>query len=334
MNCELPAGTTWRRPTLADAYEIWRFVSAQNTAIIGFADCTLDDVRDELGEPDFDPERDGWLVHDRDGTLAGYGWACRKGDSDEIDVDAISADETVGAWLWTAAIERAGEVAAELGHSEITLDAGIYRVDEAQQGRAESFGFVPATTFHRMRVDQDGTHTEPHQAQGVVVRTGEHDVQVRRDAHDIWNAANVGQFGHVPRSFSEWHDVIEASSTRDWSQLRVADLDGRPAAMLLGNDQFVADESCGYVARVAVLEAARGRGLAKLLLRQAFAADANKGRAGTILHVDTNNPTPALGLYESVGMRPVLVIDMWRRSLSAGNAPEPDTSMSPRSADR
>jgi len=55
--------------------------------------------------------------------------------------------------------------------------------------------------------------------------------------------------------------------------------------MVLGNDQFVADEGCG-----------------------------------TILHVDTNNPTPALGLYERVGMRPVLVIDVWRRSLTASDA--------------
>jgi ribosomal protein S18 acetylase RimI-like enzyme len=83
--------------------------------------------------------------------------------------------------------------------------------------------------------------------------------------------------------------------------------------MLQGNDQFVDDEGCGYIARLAVVEAARGRGLAKLLLRHAFARDARAGRIGTILHVDTNNPTPALGLYESVGMRPVLVIDVWRR---------------------
>jgi ribosomal protein S18 acetylase RimI-like enzyme len=62
---------------------------------------------------------------------------------------------------------------------------------------------------------------------------------------------------------------------------------------------------------------ARGRGPAKLLLRQAFARDARAGRIGTILHVDTNNPTPALGVYERVGMRPVLVIDVWRRIISA-----------------
>jgi mycothiol synthase len=56
-----------------------------------------------------------------------------------------------------------------------------------------------------------------------------------------------------------------------------------------------------------------GEALAKLHLRQAFARAASAGRIGTILHVDTNNPTPALGVYERVGMRSVLVIDVWRR---------------------
>ena len=89
--------------------------------------------------------------------------------------------------------------------------------------------------------------------------------------------------------------------------------------MLHGNDQFAEDEGCGYVARVAVVAAARGKGLARLLLRQAFARDARAGRVGTILHVDTNNPTPALGLYERVGMRTVLVIDVWRRIMATKN---------------
>jgi ribosomal protein S18 acetylase RimI-like enzyme len=87
---------------------------------------------------------------------------------------------------------------------------------------------------------------------------------------------------------------------------------------VLGNNQFAADEGCGYVDTLAVRPEFRGRGLGRLLLRTAIAADAARGREGTILHVDTNNTTPALGLYESEGMRPVLVIDIWRRTVEAG----------------
>jgi ribosomal protein S18 acetylase RimI-like enzyme len=131
----------------------------------------------------------------------------------------------------------------------------------------------------------------------------------------VLNASFAQHFGFVPKSFEEWHERIEASATHDWSQLRVAYVDGEPAAMLLGSDAFIADENCGYVNNVGVLPAARGRGLARLLLGHAFAEDARRGRRGTQLNVDTNNPTPALDLYLSVGLRATLVVDVWRRTV-------------------
>ena len=99
----------------------------------------------------------------------------------------------------------------------------------------------------------------------------------------------------------------------------MAAIDGIPAAMLLAGDQFVLDAGCGYVRLLAVLPEYRGRDLAKYLMRCAFAEDSRLGRSGTLLHVDTNNATPALDLYLGLGMRPVLVIDVWRRTVPAGS---------------
>src|SRR5690606_37649566 len=132
-------------------------------------------------------------------------------------------------------------------------------------------------------------------------------------AHEIKETSFGDHFGYVVEPYDRWQAQVDASPTRDWEQLWVADVDGTPAAMLHAHDGFVADDGCGYVSHVGVLREFRGRGLAKLLLRTAFAADAARGRAGTILHVDTNNPTPALDLYLGLGMLPVLVIDAWRR---------------------
>ncbi len=312
MTPGLPHGFTWRRPGVDDAGAIWDFVAGRNTSVIGFPDVTLDDIRDELEEPGFDPSMDGWLVHDRDGRVAGYAWACRKSDSNEVDIDTVVEVEEVGSWLWAATVARAREIGAELGHAEIALHIGIYRADDAQRARAAADGFTIGTTFHRLRIDHSGDPAEPD-ASGLTIRTGDEDEGVRRDALAVANEATAGQFGFVERTFDEWHRDVEASTNHDWAQLRVVYVDNQPVAMLQGNNQFVDDEDCGYIARIAVIEAARGKGLAKLLLRQAFARDARAGRGGTILHVDTNNPTPALGLYEGVGMRPVLVIDIWRR---------------------
>jgi len=129
-------------------------------------------------------------------------------------------------------------------------------------------------------------------------------------------AAFADHFGRVARPYDEWFELHEARSTFAWRQLMLAELDGRPVAMCECNDQFIEDEDCGYVASIGVHPDARGRGIASYLLRRAFAVDSAAGRTGTILHVDANNTTPALGLYESVGMRSVLAVDVWRRTLA------------------
>jgi hypothetical protein len=48
---ELSSGYRWRRPTLDDAEAILELVARRNTAVVGFADVTLDDIRDEPRSP-------------------------------------------------------------------------------------------------------------------------------------------------------------------------------------------------------------------------------------------------------------------------------------------
>jgi ribosomal protein S18 acetylase RimI-like enzyme len=318
VTTELPDRYRWRRPTVDDAQAVLGLVGEYNTALVGSADYTLDDARDELTEPGFDPSVDGWLVHDTSGTLAGYGWTFTKGTSDILDIDAIAVDGAVANWLWEQVLGRAAEMGAKNGHDGVTVHIGMYQNNLAQQQRARSHGFEPATTFQRMRIDFAAAPAEPNVPAGLVVRTGPDEETLRREAHNVSTRAFTDHFGFVEKTFAEWHEGIEQSATHDWAQLRVAYTDGQPVAMLRGTDQFVETDNCGYVATVAVLAEARGRGLAKLLLRQAFADDFRRGRGGTILHVDANNTTPAIELYLAVGMRPVLAVDVWRGRLPTG----------------
>ncbi|MEU4443244.1 GNAT family N-acetyltransferase [Actinosynnema sp. NPDC050801] len=306
----LPAGHTVRPPRPEDAEPILGLVHAYTTAVIGFADYTLEDVRDELTRPGFDPERDAWLVLDAAGAPVGYATADGKSGSDQVDVDVVSADPAVADWLFTRVLDRAREIGRAAGHDGITADQGVYRDDVALRARVAALGFEVATTFHRMRIDHVGAVPPPAAVPGLVLRQGV-DPDVRRAVHEVWNESFAGHFGFVPKTYEEWHEKLARKSIFDWSGLWLAELDGRPAGFLECTDQF-ADEDCGYVGHLGVSAAARGRGVAKHLLGHAFHRDASAGRVGTILHVDSNNPTPALGLYESVGMRPVLVIDVWR----------------------
>jgi mycothiol synthase len=312
----LPVPLVVRRPTTGDAEAIHQLVSACDVAAIGRSDTTVDDVADELVEPGFALEHDSWLVHEGD-RLVGWGWACRKGESDNVGIDVYVAAgvPAAGEWLWTAVVRRGLEIARELGHARAVVDMGVHRDDYTKAAAARERGFEVATSFYRMRVDHAGPVPDPALPEGVALLTAGDDETLRRVAHAVRDAAFTEHFGFYAQPYDDWAAALESSSSRDWSQLRVATVNGVPAAMLLGNNQFVPDEGGGYVAILAVLPAYRGRGLGALLLRDRFAADARLGRVGTILHVDANNTTPALGLYESVGMRTVLVIDVWRQTL-------------------
>lgn len=319
MEPDLPHGWSWRRPTGDDAAALFDLVAAHNTAVVGFADYTRADARDQLTGPGFDPHTDGWLVHDPGGALRGFGWVFGEPDSDQVEIEVITGDEGVADWLLARVVTRAGELAAAAGHDAARMGLNVYRDDVGQRAWAEARGFVPGTTFHRMCIDHERPRDPPAVPDGVVVRVGPGDEALRRDAHRVLMASFADHFGWVQIGFDEWHERVSSAASDDWSQLKVAYVDGAPVAMLLGHDGFVEDEGCGYVRNVGVLAAHRGRGLARLLLQQAFVDDAARGRRGTLLHVDTNNTTPALGLYLGLGMRPVLVVDVWL--LSAGTRP-------------
>jgi mycothiol synthase len=315
MTAALPEGLTTRPPEAADAEAIFALLAARNRAAVGFADYTLTDMIDELAEPTFDLATDAWLVVDGD-TLAGYGSVFGKGDHQVIDIEVVAPDPIVGGWLLEQITRRAAELGRKHGHADVSVDARAYRQDEGKRNLLATRGFRPSTTFHRMRVDHPEPLVPREPPPGITVRRGTPDEAGRRAAHAVLNESFDGQFGFIPRPYDEWHSARESRSTFDWSQLTLLEVDGRAVAMRECSDEFVEDENCGYIGRLGVLEEARGKGLAKFLLRDTFHVDAMNGRTGTILHVDTNNPTPALGLYLSVGMRATLVIDLWRLRLS------------------
>ncbi|MGN6696220.1 MAG: GNAT family N-acetyltransferase [Aquihabitans sp.] len=310
-----PPGHVVRRPTDADIGAIYTAFATYNTALLGFADVTVADIVDNVAEPGFDLATDAWLAHGDDGRPSGYGCVFAGTGPAEHHVEIAAADPALARWLRDQVLERSRRVARSRGQDQVAVDLGIYRSDDALRAIAAEAGFEPGTTFQRLRIDHTGPVAPPALPAGVIRRTGADGIEIRRAAHAVIEAAFAGQFGITPQDFDEWHQVHGERTTFDWSQLVLLESDGVPVAARDDNDQFVDDEDCGYVARLAVLEEARGRGLAKLLLHDAFATHAAAGRAGTILHVDTNNPTPALGLYTSVGMELVLTIDVWRATL-------------------
>ncbi|MEV5411902.1 GNAT family N-acetyltransferase [Thermopolyspora sp. NPDC052614] len=305
------------RPCVSDAADIYALVSRHNLGVIGMADVTLDDIADQFAEPGFDPARDAWLLRERPGgRVAGWGWASRQGSGAQVGVEVVACDPDARALLWEAVLGRAREIGAESGHERVRVGIGIYRQDEAGREAARAHGFTSATAFRRLYIEHGGG-PRPLFLPGVTLHRGADDEEALAAAHRVYEEAFATHYGHVARSLDEWAEYLESSAANDWSQLLLARVHGLPAGMILGSDQFVPDENCGYVRNLAVLPRFRGRGLGRLLLSRAFAEDERRGRRGTYLHVDAGNNTSALGLYLSVGMREVLTIDAWEATVEA-----------------
>ena len=300
--------------TLEDAPAIAELLHASDVAVLGRSDCTLTELQGDLRRTDL--EHTGW--YDEKGTLVGYGWVGRVGDSHRVDVDAYvhpDRDPAIGPQVLTALEVRALQLVAEAGHGHAVIDIGVYRQDERTRSWLRDRGFEVATTFTRMRIDLPGQVTVPQPPAGVVVRRSDGGEDALRTTHDVDDRSFTEHYGHVPLTFEGYRAKFEENGP-GWSSLWLGAVDGEPAGLLIGSQQFVEEDNAGYVRRIGVLPSARGRGLARALLQTYFAAAQHEGRTAVLLHVDQGNVTNALGLYESVGMRPVLQIDAWTKTVT------------------
>jgi ribosomal protein S18 acetylase RimI-like enzyme len=312
---ELPAGLTVRPPQLSDAEAILRLAVDYFTRVVGRPIVTLSEVTEALTTSKFNPERDGWLVFDGSDQAVGYGFSFLGGDRRFVNLSVIATDPAIAGWLLATGTERARELAGESGEPEVTIDVGVFRADEGLREVVGGQGYEFATTYQQMRVDHAGLLPQPEPPTGTTVRAGAFDEPSRRAFHTMMSAAFEGQDNATLSPYDEWLESHDNRAHFEWSQLTTVERDGVILAASDCNHDFVETDNCGYVGRLGVRPEARGLGLARYLLQRAFATDAAAGLDGTILHVDTSNPTPALGLYESVGMRTVEIADVYHRKL-------------------
>ncbi len=104
--------------------------------------------------------------------------------------------------------------------------------------------------------------------------------------------------------------LLEPSTRLDLSAVAL-DAEG-PVGMLLCDEQT----DGGYVNMLGVRERGRERGLGSALLRHAFRVFAAEGRPVVRLHVELDNPTGAVGVYESVGMSRAATTQTWTHATS------------------
>lgn len=302
-----------RPAVFADAPAVTALLNEIDLIEIGRPETDQHTVEADLRHPGRDLERDSWLAFDG-GRLVVYGLLWDESGGERVDLDHYvlpdrqEAGRLVLAAMEARALEKARENGAERAvahlhlNAEPTLDTSLLR--------ARGWSVVRRYHVLRRALDRAGDRPPPLPA-GVRLRSCATEAD-RVRVHALYQSAFAGHFDFQPRDHEQWlHDVDAAGL--DWSLVWIAGTDeAGDAGFLMARDDRAA---MGWIRSVGVLREARGRGLAGLLLRHAFAAFAARGRDTVGLGVDTSNATGAPGLYARHGMVLHYAVDTWEAVL-------------------
>jgi mycothiol synthase len=297
-----------------DASAVTELLNEIDLIEIGRAETDLHTVESDLGHPETDLDRDSWLAFDGP-RLVAYAlvWEDSKGERINADHYVLPDHQRAGALLLEAVETRALEKARANGASKAVLHLHLNASPTTDLALIRARGWSVVRRHHVLeRALRAGVDLPPEPPVGVRVRACA-DEPDRKRVHALHEAAFAEHFGFLPRPYERWLDNIRADKL-DWSLVwLVSTEDLGDVGFLIARDDR---EAMGWIRNVGVVREARGRGLGGLLLRQAFAAFAARGRDTVGLGVDTENATGAPELYARNGMSVHYAVDTWEIVLS------------------
>jgi mycothiol synthase len=304
--------------TADDAPAIFRLVCDASTAVLGYADWSMEDVRADIGPLVGGAERRQALVRERaSGRVVAWWWTDpvpgRASFSSDVYTE-VSLPEPDGDALalagWATVEAWAGQWASDGGTSGVFLDVGSLDGDTAVERRLAAAGMTRVRTFWRMSGDVPAEPTPAPEVPGLAIKpaTDTHLV------HELYEASFAGHWGHQAASHDSWLARTRQRAGYDPSLWWVAEVEGAPAGLLLASRQMASDDAL-CVATLGTLAAYRRRGIAAALLHHAFTVARQEGYAQVRLGVDSDNPTGAPGVYRRAGLDVLFVMHAWRKDL-------------------
>lgn len=305
----------------------------------GWAGASEDDVLVEVSERGL-RMRENLVVRDGDGLIRAWGSVHDRSVGRMLFVHVVDrslpertarrCSDVLFAW----AEAQAREVGAARGLPVQQIDTGAFAGDERQHAWLESAGFARVRTWWQMSrpVEAEESALVPSpdhwERRGVVFRLvrrdrdgGMPDEKDLRTVHDILESAFTDHFNSSEESFEEFEHRLREDPGHSWDHWWIAELmDGggepEPAGALVGTVSESASGPDGsYVSYIGVLQSARGRGVAKGLLRTIIADAAARGRDRVGLEVDADSPTGADSLYTGMGWRTRYVTESWHKDV-------------------
>ncbi|WP_234384932.1 GNAT family N-acetyltransferase [Streptomyces sp. MMG1121] len=281
-----PTGYRCRPSTAADAASVHGLVVACECALHGRAVTDADRVAAEL-TPAGTQRGATLLVLDSAGGTAG--WASVRGRRARVEVHPGHRGRGLGGALlaWTETRAR------ELGSDRLAQT--VPDADRAAGALLRSGGYARLVTEWLLEIALPDEPEVPEPPAGVTVRPFRHGdeqaaYQLTEDAFDEWQPRR--------KTYPQWaRETVERAGFAPAAS-PVAFAGGQMVGAVLSLD--VPEHDGGYVERVAVRRDHRDRGIARLLLRDAFRTFHRRGEPACTLW--THSGTGALSLYERLGM--------------------------------
>jgi len=320
----LPAGWAVGSPDPAgDLERLTELLREHERAGRGWPGAGPDDVLVELSERGR-RTRQNLVVRDRTGLVRAWGSVHDRAvgrmllrhvvDRALSERDGRACSDAIVEW----AVGQAREVGAARGLDVQQIDTGAYADDDRQHRWLAASGFERVRTWWQMSRPVTGEDEslvpapELWSDRGVTFGLVDPDDQDDlRAVHDVLEAAFTDHFNSKPETFDEFLHRLREDPGHRWDHWWLATLDHEPVGALVGT----AAGTGSYVAYIGVVGAARGRGVAKGLLRTVVADAAARGRDAVGLEVDADSSTGAERLYLSMGWRTAYVTESWHRDI-------------------
>lgn len=253
----LPAGYRSRSATTADVHAVHCLVTACENELHGRASTGSDRIAADLSLPGLELRSDTVLVRDSEGELAGWSWV--KGRRATVHVHPGHRGKGLGSSLlaWTEARAR------QLGSDRIAQT--VSDSDHPATALLRSSGYSRLVTEWLLEIAMPVEPEVPETPAAITVRAfrpGDEQAayQLTEDAFDEWQQRR--------KTYAEWARHTVEQATFEPAASPVAFAGGQMVGAVLSLDVPGGDE--GYVERVAVRRDHRNRGIARMLLREAF----------------------------------------------------------------
>lgn len=270
---------------------------------------TRDEVVDDLESSWVDLALDTRIAFSGDRAIAFGQASCRRTGETFVRADLVGGvvpehrGRGIGRELLAWQIARATQQLAEvdlpvLGRIAVDAEAGTDRI-----GLFERAG-MPATRWY-FKLERALAEPIPDLAVPEGLRFATVTPDRWDDVLEAKNAAFRDHWGTLPMSAEQWGRLMEQSSARHDLSFIALDAQDRVVGLLttlvIPEDIERQGYPSTYIQLIGVVREWRRRGVAPALIAAALQAARAEGFERTSLHVDADNPTGALRLYEGMG---------------------------------